>query len=283
MKFFIGLLVFFLWRYDVWAVSEVDQDKIFKECFRIAVNAQQRYIERIKWFDENSVDWDSLSEAKKSEYRMRNVCLGDFDAVVLNCENYRCLQDLKQPGFWHVFFLSPGLTAESVCSYMDTLDCYTDDISVLQKALSELGGTSYSLFGLDMGSIIADIRSGKNLTLAKIETNNEICWLADGNGDTVWHVLAEVKENSMSVVANVCLSFLNEQEKEYLYNAAFFKVNDQGKTAVSIALNERSVERFSVFGWYFKQEGIDCAALLERAAADAGVDKNELSVLCPAK
>lgn len=99
----------------------------------------------------------------------------------------------------------------------------------------------------------------------------------------MWHALAEVKDNSLFSFANMCLSILNEQSKEYLYNAAFHKINNQGKTAVSVALDKENIERFSVFWGYFKQEGIECDSLVEDSAKELGVDKSKLSVLCPVK
>ncbi|MBO5705059.1 MAG: hypothetical protein J6R99_03525, partial [Alphaproteobacteria bacterium] len=259
------------------------EEEIMKECFRIAVRDERRYYDGIKWLDRDTVDWDSLNEAKRTEYRTRNVCAGDFMHVVMNCVNYKCLRDMNQERLWHLFFLKPGLSAERVCEYMETLDCYNDDITGVQTALAELGGTIYGLFALNMDEVTAGIRSGENPTLTKIETNNEICWLSDGNGDTVWHALAEVKDNSLFSFANMCLSILNEQSKEYLYNAVFYKINNQGKTAVSVALDKENIEHFSVFGWYFKQEGIECDSLIEDSAKELGVDKSKLSVLCPVK
>ena len=134
-----------------------------------------------------------------------------------------------------------------------------------------------------MDAVISDIRAGKKVDLTKVDTNNEICWLADGVGDTVWHALAAVNEDKFYSFANMCISILNEQRKEYLYNSAFFNKNKQGKTAVVVALETGNINRFSVFGRYFKQEGIDCDGMLDYAAAEAGVDKKELSVLCPVK
>lgn len=88
--------------------------------------------------------------------------------------------------FLLIFFLKLGLSAERVCEYMETLDCYNDDITGVQ-------------------------------------------------------------------------------------------------TAVSVALDKENIERFSVFGWYFKQEGIECDSLVEDSAKELGVDKSKLSVLCPVK
>lgn len=283
MKYLFCLLVIFFSGFNVWAQSDSDVEGVFKACMKPAVAARNEYWESVKYrqFGRDNLDWDSLTETEKIEYRTRNSCIADFQDVYLNCEFYKCLQERGKEEHFVVLFLSPQLTGEEICNYQQNVDCFNDDISVVKNFVSGSGGMSSELFGLNMNSVISDIKEGKRPDLAKVDTNNEICWLADNNGDTVWHALAAVDNDDFFSFANMCISILNDQRKEYLYDSAFFNKNKQGKTAVMVALETDNINRFSIFGQYFKQEGINCSNMLDYAAAEAGVDKTDISVLCP--
>ena len=133
-----------------------------------------------------------------------------------------------------------------------------------------------------MDEIISGIRVGNKPYDVYVDTDNEVCWQSDSRGDTLWHAFVDVEEKDVfASFASLCISLLDERSKEYFYEAAFYKKNNQGKSAVAIALDSGKIEYFSVFGRYFKQEGIDCQKLLDSVSKDIGVDKSRVSVLCP--
>ena len=288
MKYLLSLLLCLcLVGRNAWgaADSDAEDEFLYRTCIRPAIVVRDEYWKSVQYkqFGRNNLDWDALSEKEKSEYKTRNICIGDFMDVHFNCEFYKCLKDQGKEDRFVVLFLSQQLTGEEICNFIQSIDCFNSDISVVKNFVSRSGGVSSELFSLNMDDIVSDIKAGKKIDFGKVDTNNEICWSADSKGDTIWHALAtSVTENTFGTVANLCLSVLSEDRKGYVYDAAFFNKNKQGKTAVAVALSADNIDRYSIFGQYFKQEGVECDSLLDYAAKEANVDKTQLYVLCPA-
>ncbi len=287
MKFVFFLLIVFI---DISGAlgaknsSDSDIGSLYAKCMKPAVAAKFKYWEKAQYqqFDGYKLNWNELTDAQRSEYRSRNLCIQDFMDVHLNCELYNCLRSLGQEERFVVISMNEELSGEKICAYLKSLDCVNDDVSIVRNFLSESGGIASQLFVSDMDEIISGIRVGNKPYDVYVDTDNEVCWQSDSGGDTLWHAFVDVEEKDVfASFASLCISLLDERSKEYFYEAAFYKKNNQGKSAVAIALDSGKIEYFSVFGRYFKQEGIDCQKLLDSVSKDIGVDKSRVSVLCP--
>lgn len=225
-------------------------------------------------------DFDkSYSSEKKQELRKRNLCIGTMLDMHLNCDWYKCLQTNQVAYKFSPLHINRDLTGDEICGFIDSVDCLNDSEAQLTTFLNKAGNYVADMFLFSMDDVVSEIKSGKN-DVTKIDLNKGVCFSVDSNGDTIWHVLVRESQNSFATWANMCLSLLDENEKTFMYEAAFFQKNNYGKSAVGEAISLQRLDMFSIFGDYFKQEKQNSQSLVAEIATNEGVGKKTLSPIC---
>ncbi len=230
----------------------------------------------------------------QTEIRLRNICMQGFADIHFNCIYYKCLEKHKKHSGWWPVFMDRNLTGEQICRFLNNINCLESEISAVKDFLLQAGTHMSDSFLFDMDAVIAEIRSEtyvpKN-SLSKVETAHPICFSVDKNGDTVWHVLAgkpisgrgdKFDEHMYYFPSwfDMCASMLDEEEKTFLYDAMFFKKNNENLTAIQIAYEHEYMYMFKQLGRYFERENISCCNLVDVIAQETQINQNYLSQLC---
>lgn len=195
----------------------------------------------------------------------------------MNCAFYKCAQDSFVP-----IIINRDLTGEQICEFLDSVDCLNDSISDINQFLRSAGDTFTDIFLFDMDKTIENIKSNK-ASLSYIDTNKEVCYSTDSNGDTVWHALVETENSSFYSWFNQCVSVLNPVQKQYLLNAILFTENKSEETAIQSAYKKHLAyysKYFKIIGLYFKQQNIDCQPYVDSVSEQSGINKFDLDTLC---
>lgn len=247
-------------------------------CFKPAVQAKNKYFNTT--YQTQTNENQRRNSDNTSELRTRNLCLNNFMTLHLNCAFYKCMQDSFIP-----LFTNRNLTGEQICGFIDSVDCLNDSMSDINKFLRDAGDTTTDMFLFDMDKLIVNIKSD-NASLSYIDTNKEVCYSTDSNGDTVWHAFVETENSSFNSWFSLCVSLLNSDQKQYLYNAILFTENKLGETAIQSAYkNHRGYysKKFRLIGQSFKELNIDCQPYVDSVSEQSGIRKLDLDPLCAGK
>lgn len=220
------------------------------------------------------------SDDRESQ-RMRNVCLGAMESVILNCRFYECLESVGLAKDFNAFFMA-RIPGNKICEYRHNIDCVKDNDKRIIDFLRTTDTTIGSMFVYDMDSIIAEIlQNNEDKVFSKLDINPPICYARDSNKDTIWHAFVRINSSEWYKFANLCASLLDTEQEEDLFRAALYYRNKNGETAVTEAARlGRLPMVFDFFRDYIKQEKINCTNLLELIAEKSRLDIKEISGLC---
>ncbi len=252
------------------------------KCFQEGGKAAQEYFENVreKQFGRDEAEWETYSDDEKQEKRTRNICINSYYDIIMECTRYNCMKKRGTVDKYVPCFLHRDLTGPQICAMIDSVDCWNDDVAKIIPFLRTSGATIADMFLLDMDKITTEIRSDSPYS-GYIDANKETCFTPDTNGDTIWHAFLDTQKN-VHGFGNMCLSFLNDNEKQFLYEAVFLAENDSGQTAIAKAAEIGKLEYFRIFADYLEQEGNDCRNLVDAIKQSTGVslDDAQIKSLC---
>ena len=171
---------------DTFAFNEIAQ-----KCFEKGAAAGHAYYNSEEYktmiisFDDD--ECNNASETEKQDIRIRNICLGIIGDAKTNCEIYKCVKDNEGKIDWSFepLLINPDLTGDEICNVANNpYFCLNDSIETLKNFLNKFGNSLYTADTMD--DINTEIQNGKFNT-TKIDINKAICYMADSNGNTIWH------------------------------------------------------------------------------------------------
>ncbi len=280
LKFFYLTLFFIMFFYnDTFAFNEIAQ-----KCFEKGAAAGHAYYNSEEYktmiisFDDD--ECNNASETEKQDIRIRNICLGIIGDAKTNCEIYKCVKDNEGKIDWSFepLLINPDLTGDEICNVANNpYFCLNDSIETLKNFLNKFGNSLYTADTMD--DINTEIQNGKFNT-TKIDINKAICYMADSNGNTIWHTFVISGYDAYNV-ANLCISLSSPNMKSRIYQAAFLDKNKDSKTAIAIAIELDRVNALSFFGDYFMQEKEQCETIVNEIIRDTGAKREKLTPICP--
>lgn len=233
-------------------------------CYNSANMASKKY-KKANW--EKQIDTSKISdETQKRNAKIRDLCFFASVEWHLFCDWAKCLKRPDDEKF--IYY-----TVKDVCRYKE-IDCFNDDVDNIFNVLRESQDALFSIVFSDMDDVVKSVYEN-NEQVGLIDVDQTVCYRTNSNGETIWHAFAKTNKNINSFAA-LCVSRLQEDGAEILYNSILEQPDKDGKTVAKISIDSGKPEYvFDFVGDYAKEVGEDCSMLEDRLSESAGIDKDK--------